>query len=267
MATSSRPERGVKVGKLAAATGVTVRTLHYYEEIGLLVPCARSGGGHRLYSSADVERLYLISLLRRLGVPLAEIRRVLEDPAWSLRETMTRHLAELEQRLQATARLRGRLVELLSSLGSGDGPATHQLLDLMEAMTMLETTAQRRISYLPYADLEAACDYLVGVFGLGPAQVTRDQHGNATHVEVQAGDGVIWLHPEAPRFGLSSPRSAGAATAGTAVIVDDVDAHHRHAVEQGAAIEYEPVDQPYGYREYSARDSEGGLWSFLTPLD
>ena len=50
-------------------------------------------------------------------------------------------------------------------------------------------------------------------------------------------------------------------------MVDDVDAHFRHASEQGGPIECEPVDQPYGYREYSARDSEGGLWSFMKPLD
>jgi uncharacterized glyoxalase superfamily protein PhnB len=49
-------------------------------------------------------------------------------------------------------------------------------------------------------------------------------------------------------------------------MVDDVDAHHRHAVEQGATIVYGPVDQPYGYREYSARDLEGGLWSFMKEL-
>jgi uncharacterized glyoxalase superfamily protein PhnB len=59
----------------------------------------------------------------------------------------------------------------------------------------------------------------------------------------------------------------GAATASVAVMVDDVDAHFRHASERGATILYEPVDQPYGYREYSARDSEGGLWSFMKPLD
>jgi uncharacterized glyoxalase superfamily protein PhnB len=59
----------------------------------------------------------------------------------------------------------------------------------------------------------------------------------------------------------------GAATASVAVMVDDVDAHFRHASEHGATLDYEPVDQPYGYREYSARDSEGGLWSFMKPLD
>ena len=132
---------------------------------------------------------------------------------------------------------------------------------------MLDATVQRRISILVYADLEAAHDYLVRVFGLGPGQLTRDGDGNVVHGEIQAGDGVIWLHPEAPAFQLASPRTLGSATASVAVMVDDVDAHHRHAKEQGAVIEYGPVDQPYGYREYSARDSEGGLWSFMKPLD
>lgn len=87
------------------------------------------------------------------------------------------------------------------------------------------------------------------------------------HGEVQAGDGVIWLHQVSPRFGLASPKSLGAATGTTAVMVEDVDAHHRHAVAEGAEIIYPPTDMPYGYREYSARDPEGGLWSFMKPLD
>jgi MerR family transcriptional regulator, thiopeptide resistance regulator len=47
------------------------------------------------------------------------------------------------------------------------------------------------------------------------------------------------------------------------VLVDDVDDHHRHAVGEGATIRYPPVDQPYGFREYSALDPEGHLWSFM----
>ena len=132
---------------------------------------------------------------------------------------------------------------------------------------MLDTTVQRRISILVYSDLEAAYDFLVRVFGLGPGELTRDDEGNVVHGELHAGDGVVWLHPESPAFGLASPRSLGATTASMAVMVDDVDAHFRHASEQGAKIDYEPVDQPYGYREYSARDSEGALWSFMKPLD
>lgn len=132
---------------------------------------------------------------------------------------------------------------------------------------MLETTVQRRIALLVYEDIEAAYEYLQQVFGLGPGGLTRDDDGRVIHGEIQAGDGVVWLHPELPDARLSSPKTLGAATACMAVMVDDVDAHYRHAREHGAVIDYEPVDQPYGYREYGARDSEGGLWSFMKPLD
>jgi DNA-binding transcriptional MerR regulator/uncharacterized glyoxalase superfamily protein PhnB len=267
MPAESPPEAGRRVGELAAATGLTVRTLHYYEEIGLLVASDRSSAGHRRYTAEDVERLYRICLLRRLGLPLSEIGRALDDPAWSLRAAMDTHLRELDRRLDAATTLRSRLAHLVGSTDESDGPLTDDLLDVLEDMTMLDTTVQRRISILVYADLEAAHDYLVRVFGLGPGQLTRDEQGNVIHGELQAGDGVVWLHPESPAFGLASPRSLGGSSGSMAVMVDDVDAHFRHASEQGAKIDYEPVDQPYGYREYSARDSEGGLWSFMKPLD
>src|SRR6478735_12801225 len=105
MTTESRNGTGRRVGELASATGLTVRTLHYYEEIGLLVASGRSDAGHRLYADADVERLYRICLLRRLGLPLGEIGRALDDPAWSLRAALTTQLADLDRRVEAESRL------------------------------------------------------------------------------------------------------------------------------------------------------------------
>jgi DNA-binding transcriptional MerR regulator/uncharacterized glyoxalase superfamily protein PhnB len=259
-------EAGRKVGELAIAAGLTVRTLHYYEEIGLVTPSTRTPSGHRLYSDGDVERLYRVSFLRRVGLPLSQIARVLDDPSWSLRDAVADHLAHLDRRLDAETQLRSRLSRLVHT-DALDGVAADELLAVMEEMTMLDTTVQRRISILVYTDLKDAFEFLTRVFGLGPGQLTRDEDGAVIHGELQAGDGVVWLHPESPAFGLASPRTAGAATASVAVMVDDVDAHFRHARAAGAQIEYEPVDQPYGYREYSARDSEGGLWSFMKPLD
>src|SRR5579859_827698 len=64
--------RVFRVGDVATASGVTVRTLHYYEEVGLLVP-QRTEAGHRAYSSQDVERLSRIWLLRRMGLPLSAV--------------------------------------------------------------------------------------------------------------------------------------------------------------------------------------------------
>ncbi len=263
MTTRGGDEARRRVGELAGASGVTVRTLHHYEEIGLLVASDRSPAGHRLYSDDDVERLYRICLLRRLGMSLGEIRRALDDPASSLRAAVTTHLEEVERRLEATNLLRSRLARLLASIGTSNGSLTNELIQVMEEMTMLDSPVQRGISVLVYADVGAAYTYLQRVFGLGPGHLARDDAGRVVHGELEAGNGVVWLHPESAAFGLASPRSLGAATATTAVLVDDVDAHHRYAVEQGAEILYGPVDQPYGFREYSARDSEGGLWSFM----
>ena len=259
------PTTGRRVGEISRAAGLTVRTLHYYDEIGLLSPSARSSSGHRLYVDADVERLYRICVLRRLGLPLRDIARALDDPAWNLQAALAAHLAVLERRLAATGKLRAHLAQLIASAPATS--PTEELLGVLEEMTTLDTTAQGRISILVYADMEAAFDYLVRVFALGPGELTRDDAGRVVHGELQVGDGVVWLHSESTAFGLSSPRSVGAATASVAVIVDDVDAHCRHAAEHGALIEYGPIDQPYGYREYSARDNEGHLWSFMTPID
>ena len=71
--------RARRVGDLAAATGVTLRTLHHYEEVGVLVASKRTEAGHRLYSAADVRRLYRIMALRELGMSLAEVRNALDD--------------------------------------------------------------------------------------------------------------------------------------------------------------------------------------------
>ena len=259
-----------KIGEIAHATGMTVRALRYYEEIGLLTPVARTESGHRLYGPADVERLYEISRLRQLGLPLDGIRASLATAGTDLRTLMTEHLRGVDTRLAAETRLRGRLLQLIGTLESSEGTigdTTGDLLNVLEDMTMLETTLNRRIAILVYEDMEAAFDYLLRVFGFGPGELMRDPAGNVVHGEIHAGDGEFWLHMESEAFGLKSPKHLGGASATMAVMVDDVDAHFRHAVEHGATIRYKPVDQDYGYREYSAVDPEGHLWSFMKPFD
>ncbi len=87
------------------------------------------------------------------------------------------------------------------------------------------------------------------------------------HGEVFAGDGVIWMHRESDELRLASPATSGTASHCMAVDVDDVDAHHSRAVAAGADVVYGPSEMPYTVREYAARDSEGGLWSFMQPLN
>ncbi|MEU4368931.1 MerR family transcriptional regulator [Micromonospora chersina] len=68
------------VGQVARAARVTVRTLHHYDEIGLLSPSGRTAAGYRRYDDADLERLQLIRAYRELGFPLEEIAEILDDP-------------------------------------------------------------------------------------------------------------------------------------------------------------------------------------------
>jgi MerR family transcriptional regulator, thiopeptide resistance regulator len=68
------------VSEVAELTGVTVRALHHYDELGLLCPCERSEAGYRLYSYDDLARLREILIWRRLGFSLNEIRSLLDDP-------------------------------------------------------------------------------------------------------------------------------------------------------------------------------------------
>ena len=125
-----------RVGELARVAGVTVRALHHYDALGLLVPSERTHAGHRLYSAADVQRLYRLLALRGVGLPLEEIAPLL-DREDGMAETVRRHLGRVEQQLGALEHLRLRLTRLLAAL-DGDGASTDQFLDAMEAMTMFE---------------------------------------------------------------------------------------------------------------------------------
>lgn len=94
-----------QVKELAEAAGVTVRTLHHYDAIGLLVPSGRTEAGYRLYTDADALRLQQILIGRELGLSLEDIRRMLDDPSFDRREALLRQRAELVQRGQRVERM------------------------------------------------------------------------------------------------------------------------------------------------------------------
>jgi DNA-binding transcriptional MerR regulator len=74
-------ENRLTVGELAGRTGLTVRTLHHWDELGLLAPAERTGAGYRLYGESEVERVYRITALRSLGLELSQIRELLDGGA------------------------------------------------------------------------------------------------------------------------------------------------------------------------------------------
>ena len=86
------------VSEVARISGVTVRALHHYDEIGLLVPKARSEAGYRVYDEDDLLRLQQIMLGRELGLALEDIRRSLDDPGFDHRRTLVAQRRALEAR-------------------------------------------------------------------------------------------------------------------------------------------------------------------------
>ena len=107
------------VGTVAALTGVSVRTLHHYDHIGLVVPSVRTSAGYRGYTDADIERLHLVLVYRSVGIALDEIRALLDDPgADELEQLRRQHALLLEQadRLQHTIKA---VEELMNAHRSG----------------------------------------------------------------------------------------------------------------------------------------------------
>ncbi len=107
------------VGAVADLTGVSVRTLHHYDHIGLVVPSVRTTVGYRGYTDADIERLHLVLVYRSVGMPLEEIRSLLDDADADVLEHLRRqHRLLLEQadRLQHTIKA---VEELMNAHRSG----------------------------------------------------------------------------------------------------------------------------------------------------
>jgi DNA-binding transcriptional MerR regulator len=95
--------RTYQIKQLAALSGVTVRTLHHYDAIGLLVPRSRSAAGYRLYDDDDLLRLQQILIGRELGLSLEAIRRSLDDPGFDRRRALLAQRGELAARAERAA--------------------------------------------------------------------------------------------------------------------------------------------------------------------
>ncbi len=113
------------VSQVAALSGVTVRTLHHYDEIGLLTPRERSRVGYRLYDEADLLRLQQILVGRELGLALEEIRQQLDDPKFDHRAALVRQRAELQRRASETAAMLRAIDAALIQLDEADKRQTN----------------------------------------------------------------------------------------------------------------------------------------------
>jgi DNA-binding transcriptional MerR regulator len=135
---SDEDTRMWRIGELAAASGLSVRALRHYHELGLLTPAERTASGYRQYSAAEVQRLYRITALRRLGLGLDAVAAALEGDAADLASVIRRQREAVIRELADRAALRDRLDALCTELDRGREPTVEELITTMEAMQMYE---------------------------------------------------------------------------------------------------------------------------------
>jgi DNA-binding transcriptional MerR regulator len=126
------------VGELAKRTGVSVRTLHHYDEIGLLSPSHRSESGYRLYTQADVVRLQQVRSLRTLGFSLEEIGAFLKRPGVTPDRVLQLHIAHLKERIEMQQRLCDRMEAIARRWRADETVSTEEFLQVIEVTTMLD---------------------------------------------------------------------------------------------------------------------------------
>lgn len=128
----------LKVGDVSKKTGMSVRALHHYDEIGLLSPSHRSEAGYRLYTVLDLMQLQKIKSLQQLGFSLEEIQRLMSEAEISLLSVLERHILRLSDEIEQQQRLIQRLQFLAQKLAHSEEPSVELLYDSLKETVMYE---------------------------------------------------------------------------------------------------------------------------------
>lgn len=143
----------LKIGEIAKATGLTVRTLHHYDDIGLLTPSQRSDAGYRLYTHEDLMQLQKIKSLQQLGFTLEEIRDLVHQATNSLSVIIKEHISNMSDNIKQQQLLLKKLQLISDKLDVQESPTIEQLTDTLKSIVMhekyytpeqMEKLAQRR---------------------------------------------------------------------------------------------------------------------------
>ncbi|SEH03292.1 DNA-binding transcriptional regulator, MerR family [Nonomuraea solani] len=135
-------DRRWSIGEVAKATGVTIRTLYHYEEIGLVPASERTASGHRRYTEADLRRLYRVRALRGLGLSLEEAGGVLDRPGddlTALRALLGAQLAELDLRAARIVQLKEQISGLVWLLDQEVMPDPERFMATLELHSVYES--------------------------------------------------------------------------------------------------------------------------------
>lgn len=145
-------EPWLTVGEVAKHAGLSVRTLHHWDQRGLLVASGRSASDYRLYSPADLRRLLQIQHLKSLGLSLDEVAAALSAKDFDAREVLEDHITEVEERIVAEQRL-------LRTLRALRGPAEAGWREVLSAVAQAQSLRHPQ----PHVRFRAALDVTSGV--------------------------------------------------------------------------------------------------------
>jgi DNA-binding transcriptional MerR regulator len=136
--------RTYQVKDVARLAGVSVRTLHHYDSIGLLVPGNRTAAGYRLYTDADLFRLQQILIGRELGLPLEEIRRSLDDPRFDRRAALLDQRERLRDRARQSEAMIRAIDAALAALGGSGNRGEVKMEQLFEGFNPAQYDEEAR---------------------------------------------------------------------------------------------------------------------------
>ena len=132
-------------GEVATFAGVTIRTLHHYDEVGLVVPSARTGAGYRLYAPSDLERLQLVLFYRELGFGLAEIGRLLDHPDFDRGEALRTQRDLLTAQTQRLEHMIRAVDQAIAAHEKGEKMTDETMFEVFgEEQRVLQTEAEQR---------------------------------------------------------------------------------------------------------------------------
>ncbi|RAP73376.1 MerR family transcriptional regulator [Paenibacillus montanisoli] len=123
-----------KVGDLAKSTGITVRTLRFYDQIGLFSPSGHSESGHRLYNEADIGRLQQILSLKDLGLSLEDIQKVLNGHAYTPYDIVAIQIKRVRQTIRTQQKLLAELERVAERMSDKQPLNADTFISLLETM-------------------------------------------------------------------------------------------------------------------------------------
>jgi DNA-binding transcriptional MerR regulator len=235
-----------KVGELARLTGVSVRTLHHYDRIGLVSPKARTASGHRLYGREEVQKLRDVRALVSLGLSLAEIQKLLARPGFSPEHALLAQKEKLRSRL-------AMLRKLLKRLDSLEDASTTE--ELIAAIKETEMTEKFEKYYTP-EQLQTLAKRGETIGAEAMLQAQRDWAKLYDDMRVARRQGLAPSHPRVQALARESRRLIEEFTGGDAGI--EASLANMYHNEEGMRREYLPEPELAEYMAAATAKLEGG---------